>query len=214
MAYLGEVEAKALLAEEGLPVNPTFKVEDLGEALEKADFLGYPVVLKVSSPKIVHKSDVGGVVLNIANALELEGAYRSLEEKMKGLDPGAAFSLQPHISGGLELVVGVTTDPSFGRVIMFGLGGIWVEILKDVSFRLVPIEEGDALEMVEELRGKRLLEGFRGIPPVDKGALARFLCQVSRVAETRKIREMDLNPVMATRDGLVVADARIVMEGP
>ena len=212
MAYLGEVEAKALLAQEGLPVNPTFEVRDLGEALEKADFLGYPVVLKVSSGKIVHKSDVGGVVLGISSALELEGAFRSLEEKMKALDPQAAFSIQPHVSSGLELVVGITTDPSFGRVIMFGLGGIWVEVLKDVSFRLVPIEEGDALEMIEELKGKKLLEGFRGIPPVDKEALARFLFQVSSLAQARNIGEMDLNPVMVTKDGPVIVDARVVVE--
>ena len=214
MAYLGEVEAKALLAQEGLPVNPTFRVETLGEALEKADLVGYPVVLKVFSPKIPHKSDVGGVVLNISSALELEEAYRSLEEKMKALDPQGALSVQPHLPAGLELVVGITTDPSFGRVIMFGLGGIWVEVFKDVSFRLVPIEEADALEMTEELKGKRLLEGFRGIPPVDKGKLARFLCQVSRVAESLNIREMDLNPVMVVGGDLVIADVRMVLEGP
>ena len=213
MAYLGEVEAKALLAQEGLPVNPTFEVRDLDEALEKAEFLSYPVVLKVSSGKIVHKSDVGGVVLGISSAQELEGAFRSLEKKMKALDPQASFSIQPHIYSGLELVVGITTDPSFGRVIMFGLGGIWVEVLKDVSFRLVPIEEKDALEMIEGLKGKRLLEGFRGVPPVDKEALARFLFQVSSMAQARNIGEMDLNPVMVTKDGPVIVDARVVIDG-
>ena len=212
MAYLGEVDAKAFLAREGLPVNPTFRVESLEEALGKADLVGYPVVLKVSSDRIVHKSDVDGVVVGISHPHELEGAFRAMEERIKEIDPQAAFSLQPQVSSSLELVVGITTDPSFGRVIMFGLGGIWVEVLKDVSFRLVPMEEEDALEMIEELKGKRLLEGFRGIPPVDKGALACFLCQVSRVAQTRDIREMDLNPVMVTKDGPIIVDARMVVE--
>ncbi len=214
MAYLGEVEAKAFLAEEGLSVNPTFRVDTLDEARERAEVLGYPVVLKVSSPKILHKSDVGGVVLGISHETGLEEAFLSLEKRMRSIDPQASFTIQPQLPPGLELVVGVSTDPSFGRIIMFGLGGIWVEVLRDVSFRLVPIEERDALDMVEELKGKRLLEGFRGIAPLDKEAVVRFLCRVSRLSEARGVREMDLNPVMGYGDRLVVADARLVLEGP
>ncbi len=214
MDYLGEVEAKALLADGGLPVNPTYRVNTLGEALERAGLLGYPVVLKVSSDKIVHKSDVGGVVLGIGDPGELEGAFLSMEKRMKAIDPLASFSLQPHLPPGVEMVVGVSTDPSFGRVIMFGLGGVWVEVLKDVSFRLVPIEERDALEMVEGVKGRSLLGGFRGLPSIDKEAIARFLCQVSYLAESKGVREMDLNPVLGYGDRLVIADARMVLENP
>jgi len=213
MEYLGEVEAKTLLAEEGLTINPTFQVDTLDEALERARFLGYPVVLKVSSNKIVHKSDVGGVVLDISNPRELKEAFISMEEKMKAIDPQASFSLQPHIKGGVELAVGTSTDPSFGKVIMFSLGGIWIEALGDAAFRLVPIEERDALEMIEEIRGKRMLEGIRGYPAVDRGALARFLLDVSAVAHRKGITEMDLNPVFACGERLLVADARLVMGG-
>lgn len=211
MEYLGEVEAKALLAEEGLPVNPTFRVDTLDEALERAESMGYPVVLKVSSNEIVHKSDVGGVVLDIPNPRELKEAFTSMEGKVKAIDPQASFSIQPFIKGGVELAVGTSTDPSFGKVIMFGLGGIWIEALRDAAFRLVPIEERDALEMIEEIKGKKVLEGIRGYPAVDRKALARFLLDVSSVAYRKGIVEMDLNPVFACGDKLLVADARLVM---
>ena len=212
MGYLGEVEAKTFLAERGLPVNPTYPVSNSEEALEKGEELGYPVVLKVSSEKIVHKSDVGGVIPGISNPQELEKAFQSLEKNMRTIDSQASFSIQPHISSSLELVVGVSTDPSFGQVIMFGLGGIWVEVLKDVAFRLVPIGERDAWRMIEEIKGKRLLEGIRGYPPVEKETLVRFLMEISNVVHREGVIEMDLNPVMFTGDGLVIADARVVLE--
>ena len=211
MEYLGEVEAKALLAAEGIPVNPTFRVDTLDEALERAESLGYPVVLKVSSNKIVHKSDVGGVILGISNPRELKDAFTSMEGEMEAIDPQSSFSIQPYIKGGVELAVGTSTDPSFGKVIMFGLGGIWIEALGDAAFRLVPIEERDALEMIEEIRGKKVLEGIRGYPAVDRKALARFLLAVSDVAHRKGIAEMDLNPVFAIGEKLLVADARLVM---
>jgi len=113
---------------------------------------------------------------------------------------------------GIEIIVGVIKDETFGHAIMFGLGGIFTEVFKDVTFRVIPIERVDAEEMLTEIKGRKLLEGFRGIPPVDKGALACFLCQVSRVAQTRDIREMDLNPVMVTKDGPIIVDARMVVE--
>ncbi len=209
MAYLGEVEAKAFLAKEGLPVNPTYEVESLEEALEKAGLLGYPVVLKISSEKIIHKSDVGGVTAGIPGPQELEKAFLKMVERVRPIDSQTAFSLQPHLQG-VELAVGISTDPSFGQVIMFGLGGIWIEVLKDVTFRLVPIEERDAWQMIEEIKGKKLLKGIRGYPAVDGEALVRFLVEVSRVAHSRRVQEMDLNPVFASGERLTIADARIV----
>ncbi len=209
MSQLGEVEAKAFLANEGLPVNPTYEVESLGEALEKAGFLGYPVVLKVSSEKIIHKSEAGGVVTGISGPQELERAFSEMAERVRPIDPNAAFSLQPHLRG-IELAVGISTDPSFGQVIMFGLGGIWIEVLKDVTFRLVPIEDRDARQMIEEVKGEKLLRGIRGYPAVNKEALAKFLVRVSDVAHSRRIQEMDLNPVFAMGERLVIADARMV----
>lgn len=211
MRYLGEFEAKEFLRGHGLPVNPTYRVDALQDALQKAEEMGYPVVLKVLSHKVIHKSNVGGVLTGIDSAKRLEEVFESFKEKMKALDQHASVTIQPHLPQGIELAVGISMDPSFGKVIMFGLGGIWIEVLKDVTFRLVPIEEKDAWQMIDEIKGKRILEGVRGYPAVDKEALARFLVDVSDVAQRRGITEMDLNPVFAWEKRLLIADARLVM---
>jgi len=212
MRYLNEVEAKAFLAKEGIPVNPTYEVGDIDEAKRLAEKLGYPVVLKVSSSKVIHKSDIGGVVTNIANPIDLEEVFLLIKEKVKGIDPDARLCIQPHLKKGIELVVGVSTDSSFGKVIMFGVGGIWIEVFRDVAFRLIPIKEKDALQMIEEIKAKSLLDGLRGYPPVEKKALCKFLMQISDLAQTKNIKEMDLNPVFAWEDNIIVADARLRLE--
>ncbi|BAT71883.1 acetyl-CoA synthetase (ADP-forming) [Thermosulfidibacter takaii ABI70S6] len=212
MRYLNEVESKGLLQRHGIEVAMPYVVSDVEEAVRKAEELGYPVVLKVVSHVIVHKSDVGGVVLEIKSEDELRRAYVEMLGRLKAMDPEAKVSVQKEYPKGLELVVGVHTDESFGKVMMFGIGGIFVELLKDVSFRLIPLEEKDALEMMEELKAKRLFEGYRGLPKVDKKALARFLLKVADVAEEEAIEQMDLNPVFAYGDRFVVVDARIGLE--
>jgi acetate---CoA ligase (ADP-forming) subunit beta len=179
-----------------------------------ANRLGYPVVLKVVSDTVAHKSDVGGVVLNVGDAAAVEAAYVSLVANVRAAvaDGVAGVSVQPMARPGTEIIVGVSRDPQFGPALMFGLGGVMVEVLGDVSFRIVPLSLRDAREMLHEIRGFRVLEGYRGHPPADLRALENLLLQVSRfIEENPSIQELDLNPVFAYAEGAVAVDARIVV---
>ena len=207
--FLGELEAKRLLAEEGFSVSMPYEVKSLDEALDVATKIGYPVVLKVASGKIVHKSDVGGVITGIDSAEKLKEVFDPFLKRMREIDPEASATIQKQYPPSVELVVGVFEDELFGKVMMFGLGGILVEVLKDVSFRLIPITEADALEMMDELKGSRILDGVRGYPKVDRNALSRFLVKVSEFAEKHNITQMDLNPVFASGDEFIIVDARM-----
>ncbi len=207
--FLGELEAKRLLAEEGFSVSMPYEVKSLDEALNVASRIGYPVVLKVASSKIVHKSDVGGVITGIDSAEKLKEVFDPFLKRMREIDPEASATIQKQYPPSVELVVGVFEDELFGKVMMFGLGGILVEVLKDVSFRLIPITEADALEMMDELKGSRILDGVRGYPKVDRNALSRFLVKVSEFAEKHNITQMDLNPVFASGDEFIIVDARM-----
>ncbi len=207
--FLGELEAKRLLAEEGFSVSMPYEVKNLDEALNVASRIGYPVVLKVASSKIVHKSDVGGVITGIDSAEKLKEVFDPFLKRMREIDPEASATIQKQYPPSVELVVGVFEDELFGKVMMFGLGGILVEVLKDVSFRLIPITEADALEMMDELKGSRILDGVRGYPKVDRNALSRFLVKVSEFAEKHNITQMDLNPVFASGDEFIIVDARM-----
>lgn len=212
---LSEVEAKAALAEAGIPVVEAKLARSREEAQALADHLGYPVVLKVVSPDIAHKSDVGGVKLNLTDREAVGRAWDEIMGSVAASEPHARIdgvSVQRMAKPGIEVIVGMTSDPQFGPVMMFGLGGIMVEVLKDVSFRLVPLEEKDAAEMIDEIRARPILDGVRGQPPGDVAALRKLLLAVSRFVESHpEVRELDLNPVFVYPEGVVAVDARMVV---
>jgi acyl-CoA synthetase (NDP forming) len=212
---LTEVEAKSVLQEAGVPVAPTLLARTREEAQAQAEQVGYPVVLKIVSPDIAHKSDVGGVKLNLRDAEAVGQAFDEIVANAQRAVPGARITgvaVQHMAPQGTEVIVGMTTDPQFGPVMMFGLGGIMVEVLKDVSFRLVPLEEKDAQQMIDEIKGRPVLSGVRGQPPADIEALKRTILKVSEfVQQHPEVRELDLNPVFAYPDGALAVDARIVV---
>lgn len=212
---LNEVEAKALLAAAGVPVVPTRLARSREEAVAIAREAGFPVVLKVVSNEITHKSDVGGVKLGLQDDAAVAEAFDSILASVKAAAPQATVegvAVQKMAPAGTEVIVGVNSDPQFGPVLMFGLGGILVEVLEDVSFRIVPIEPRDARQMVREIKGAKLLQGFRGQPPADIAALEDLLLRVSQFVEAHPdVAELDLNPVFAYPDGAVAVDARIVL---
>jgi acyl-CoA synthetase (NDP forming) len=212
---LSEVEAKDLLREAGVPVTKTTLATSAVEAVAQAEAAGYPVVLKVVSPDISHKSDAGGVKLNLKSADDVQLAYDAIVASCTAHVPGARITgvaVQHMAPAGTEVIVGMTTDPQFGPVMMFGLGGIMVEVLKDVSFRLVPLTERDADQMISEIKGKPVLDGVRGQPPADVAALRKAILSVSEFVQAHpEVQELDLNPVFAYPDGAIAVDARIVV---
>ena len=186
------------------------------EAAVLAQGIGFPVVLKVASTQVPHKSDVGGVRLSLASSDEVTRAYDEIIASAKEKAPDASVqvvTVQPMApSGGVEVIVGMTRDPQFGPVLMFGLGGIAVEILQDVAFRIAPLTKRDAREIVQEIKGYKLLTGYRNTQAVDLAALEELILKVSDLADTTpELGEMDLNPVMAYADGVIAVDARIVL---
>jgi acyl-CoA synthetase (NDP forming) len=212
---LNEVEAKAVLSDAGIPVVKTVLAGTAQEAVSEAEAMGFPVVLKIVSQDIAHKSDVGGVRVGLEDAAAVREAFEEIVANAKAAVPGAAISgvaVQRMASAGTEVIVGMTTDPQFGPVVMFGLGGIMVEILKDVSFRVVPLAERDARQMIDEIRGRAILDGVRGQPAADKGALTQALLGLSAFVEQHPdVREVDLNPMLVYPDGAIAVDARIVI---
>ncbi len=212
-----EHEAYMLLEQYGLPVPRYGLARSPEDAVEIANEIGYPVVLKVVSPDIVHKSDVGGVVVNVRSEEEVVNAYTRIVENVKRRAPEArlyGILVQQMVPEGVEVIVGATRDPVFGPVVMFGLGGIFVEVLKDVSFRVVPLTEEDADEMIKEIKGYAVLKGVRGMPPRDIAALKKIILGVAKIMEDiEEIRELDLNPIMsyAEGEGAAIADARIIV---
>lgn len=212
---LNEVEAKSLLKDAGVSVANTTLATTAAEAQVQAEAAGYPVVLKVVSPDIAHKSDVGGVKLNLKDKEAVAAAYDEIVANSKKAVANARIAgvaVQHMAPQGTEVIVGMTTDPQFGPVLMFGLGGIMVEVLKDVSFRLVPLAEKDADQMISEIKGRPVLEGVRGQPASDIKALKQTILKVSEFVEKHpEVRELDLNPVFAYPDGAMAVDARIVI---
>ncbi len=212
---LSEVEAKEVLREAGVPATATTLATTREQARDQAEAMGYPVVLKVVSPGIAHKSDVGGVKLNLLNRDAVGAAFDEIMANARRAEPNASIlgvSVQQMAKQGTEVIIGMTTDPQFGPVMMFGLGGIMVEVLKDVSFRLVPLSDRDAGQMIDEIKGRPVLSGVRGQPPADIDALKKAILQVSQFVENHpEVRELDLNPVFAYPDGAIAVDARIVV---
>jgi len=212
---LTEIEAKQILSEAGINCTKTVLATTREEAVSLSEKTGYPVVLKVSSVDISHKSDAGGVKVNLNSKQEVEKAYDDIMTSCRAYAPDAdieGVAVQSMAEPGTEIIMGMINDASFGPVVMFGLGGVLVEVLKDVSFRIVPIEKKDAIEMTTEIQGKKLLEGYRGQDPADVECLRDMLVKLSDfVDRTPGIEEIDMNPVFAYKDGAVVVDARIIL---
>ena len=212
-SHLREIEALAVLEAYGIPtVEPRLACSE-DDAVRTAETLGYPVVLKVVSGDVVHKTDVGGVCLDLRGPAEVRSAHRQIVDAIAKARPEALLEgvlVERHLSGGKEVILGMSTDPAFGPILMFGLGGIYVEALADVSFRLQPVTAVDAMEMIHSLRGRRLLEGMRGEPAADTALLAEIIERVSQlVGDHQEIAELDINPFLAFPDGGRAVDARI-----
>ena len=213
---LNEIESKALLKEAGIPTVETFFAESKEEAALISKKLGFPVALKIVSPEITHKSDVGGVRLGLKTSKQVGATYDEMVSVVRQKYPQSKIdgvSVQKMARPGTEVIIGMTKDAQFGPVLMFGLGGILVELLKDISFRIVPLERKDAREMIRGIKGYRLLEGCRGREPVDIVTLEEMLLKVSQfVDDNPEIKEIDLNPIFAYKDGAVAVDARVILE--
>lgn len=213
---LTEIESKRIISGESIPIVETFLARTRAEAMAIAREIGFPVALKVVSPQIVHKSDVGGVRLGIQNASQVGKAYDAIMDAVRTREPAAEIegvSVQKMAGGGVEVIAGMSRDAQFGPVLMFGLGGVFVEVLKDVSFRIVPLSRRDARQMIAEIKGYPVLKGYRGHEGVDVSALEDVLLRLSALVEgTPEIKELDLNPIVARADGAVAVDARIILE--
>lgn len=212
---LTEVEAKQLLGDAGIPVIETRLARSRDEAVAQAGQLRYPVALKVVSAQIAHKSDVGGVKLDLRTSDDVAAAYDAVVAAAAKAAPGATLegvSIQRMAEPGIEVIAGMTMDPQFGPVLMFGLGGVFVEVLKDVAFRVVPITRRDAGQMIREIQGFPILQGYRGQPPADLEAIEQLLTKLSSFIEAHEeVAELDLNPVFAYAKGALAVDARIVL---
>ena len=210
---LAEYEAKDILERAGIPVVSARAVQSLERAVAEAEEMGFPVALKLSSAIYVHKTEIGGVLLNIGNVGELERAFAKLESLRERLDPAARIIVESMAPAGAEFFIGIQRHPAFGLLISFGPGGVWLELMEDVAFRLLPATRGDLQEMFQELRcWPKLRQGFRNLPPVDPEPLVDLMEQLGSFAvEWPVLMEMDLNPVIAGSEGAVVADARIVL---
>ncbi|WP_075881311.1 acetate--CoA ligase family protein [Vreelandella massiliensis] len=214
-----EFEAKALLAEHGVRVpdeRVARRVEELADIAR--EFGQQPLAMKVVSKDILHKSDAGGVKLNLVGEAALKAGFEQIVASAHDYDPQAEIEgvlVTPMAEKGVEVIIGMMRDPIFGPVLMFGLGGVFVEILEDVAFRAVPLSRFDAASMVEQIKAKKVFEGVRGASAIDKEALVALLLSVSRIVEAYPhIAELDLNPVIAYPDGYAVVDARIIVEEP
>ena len=214
---LSEIEAKELLHEAGVPVERAVLATTEEEARAEAQRIGYPVVLKIVSPDIAHKSDIGGVKVGLEDDAAVVTAFNEIMVNAKKASPGAeieGIAVQRMAPEGTEVIVGMTTDAQFGPVVMFGLGGIMVEVLKDVSFRVVPVTERDARQMIDEIRGRAILDGVRGLPSADKAAITSAILKVSEFVEQNpEVLELDLNPMRVYPDSAIAVDARIVLAG-
>jgi acyl-CoA synthetase (NDP forming) len=197
----------------GLRYNRSATAADEDGAARAAAEIGWPVVVKLISPDVIHKSDVGGVVLNLMDEDGVRSACRSIRGRVEERQPGAritGFTIEEQVSG-TEIVIGMSRDPDFGPLLMVGMGGVFVEIYQDVAFRLVPVSRADAHDMIAQIRAQPLLDGARGRPVLDRGELAEILLRVSELVDAvPEIEELDLNPLVITPAGLVAIDARVI----
>ena len=207
---LSEYESKQVLASYGIPVTQEELVinpEDLSQAIHK---IGYPLVMKGCAAEIAHKTEKGLIRMDVRNEDEARTAFKEITAAMDGAEK--AVLVQQMVKGQRELVVGLTRDPQFGPCVMFGLGGIFTEILEDTSFRVAPIEKRDALEMIQEIKAHKILEAIRGMEPVDKDMLADILIAIGRLGiENEAVKEIDINPLIISRGQPVAVDALVVL---
>ncbi len=210
-------ESKLVIKLYGLPITEMSFAKNMAEALEIAHKIGFPVVLKIVSPDIIHKMDVGGVVLNIRNEEELRKAYQEMIEGVKKKVPKARIYgvlVEEMLKPGVEVIVGGIRDRQFGPVVVFGLGGIFVEVFKDVSYGIAPLEKEEALDMIKSTRAYKILMGYRGRGPYDIEGIADLIIKISNFVWTfrKYIAEIDLNPVFVYEKGVKIVDARIICE--
>ncbi|MGC4084315.1 MAG: acetate--CoA ligase family protein [Vicinamibacterales bacterium] len=216
-AWLTAEETRRVLHAFGLPLLPTVLARSADEAAALAAVFGFPVVAKLQARTLLHKSDVGGVHVGLASERAVRAAFKELNALAAAHQPviadeGEGVVIQPMIAGGVETMIGITDDPLFGPLVAFGLGGVHVEVLGDVRFRIAPLTDRDADDLLHGIRGYKLLTGYRGHPPVDLEALRELLLRVARLAEdVPEVAELDLNPVIALPpgNGCRIVDARI-----
>ncbi len=209
---LSEYESKSILASYQIPVTREIMVESSDEVITAAHEIGYPVVMKGCSPEITHKTEKGLIRTDIRDDREALDAFNDIKAGMNGIK-GAATLVQEMIKGKRELVIGLIRDPQFGPCVMFGLGGIFTEILKDVSFRLAPLEKRDTLEMMDEIKAHKILDAIRGMDAVDREMLSEMLINVGRIGmENDKIKEIDINPVIISGSRPIAVDALVVLQ--
>ena len=215
-SLLTETESKELIKESGIIVNETKLARSESEAVSISNNIGYPVVLKIASQDITHKSEAGGVKLGILSSEDVIKNYRDIIHSVAQKQPTATIqgiTVQKSAPPGVEVIMGMFKDAQFGPVLMFGLGGIFVEALKDISFRIVPLTKKDAACLIREIKAFPLLEGYRGRDPLDIFGLEDALLKLSAFVEKYpEIKELDLNPIVVYPDGYIAVDARIILE--
>jgi acetyl-CoA synthetase (ADP-forming) len=210
-------EALNLCKKYDIPVADYAFAATCDQAVRIAENIGFPVVLKIVSTDVIHKSDIGGVALGLQTPEEVVEAFESIRQNLSTYSPSARMLgvlVQRMVQRGVEVIAGAARDPQFGPIIMFGLGGIFVEALDDVSFRIAPIDIADASEMIEEIKGYIVLKGVRGGSPSDIKAIAEVLVKLSNlIIKEEEVLEVDLNPVVVYPEGAVVVDARVILAG-
>jgi len=212
---LTEAEAYEMLSKYGIPVPKYSVVSSEEEAIQIAKKLGFPLVMKIVSPDIMHKTDIGGIKMNIGNLLQVRASYKDIICNVRENKPEARINgilLCKQAPKGVEVIVGMIRDPQFGPTVMFGLGGIFTEILKDVTFRVCPVERTDIEEMLTEIQGIKMLQGYCGQPRCDVNSIIDIILQISRLAlDYPIIKEIDLNPIIVYEKGALVVDAKIFL---
>ena len=214
--YTLGLESFDILKAYGIPTVGTAITKTLEDTVKAAEEIGYPLVMKIVSPQISHKSDVGGIKLNLSNANDVKAAYEDMMENIPKKEPNATLEgvqLQKMLAGGKEVIIGMVQDPTFGPMMMFGLGGIYVEILKDVKFAIAPVNEEEAREMISGIKTHELLEGTRGDKPMDTEAIADVILRISQlVTDFPEINEFEINPLMVFEEGALAVDMRLMLK--
>ena len=211
-----EESSKTILKKYGVKVPGFALAKSADEAAKQAKKLGFPLVMKVVSPQILHKTDVGGVKVGIDNVADVKKTFNDMYgrlSKKKGVDVKGILLEKMVPKGGVELIVGIQNDPQFGPMIMAGLGGVMTEVFKDVAFRMLPITTSDAKSMLNELKGSKLLKGFRGSAPIDTNMVAKALVQIGKIGveNANYINSIDFNPVIVYPKSYFVVDAKIIL---